>query len=269
MAKIGIIGCGNMGEAILSGIVSNRVASRKEIRVSDVDSTKLNRIKKNYGVEATFNNSLVAEASDIIVIAVKPQDIEAVLSNISEVLNNKKLIISVAAGVRIKKIVSIIGCDVPVVRIMPNMPALINKGFCAVSFSKDVPKNMVKYTMDIFGSIGDAVEVNEKDLDVITAISGSGPAYFFYLIELLIKNGIRLGLRDEIARKAAIKTAVGSIELLIKQGEDPSSLRAKVTSKGGTTEAAFRVFKKDGLEKIIQKGIKAARDKSKELSGGN
>lgn len=266
MKKIGIIGCGNMGEAILKGIVSNKVVSHRNIFISDVDSRKLNRIKKVYNVEATFNNSMVTKASDLIIMAVKPQQMDSALSSISECLNNKKLLVSIAAGVTVKRISSIIGDDIPIVRVMPNMPALIGMGFSAISFSEGVDKSFVKFTKAIFDSIGEVLEVKEKDLDTITAISGSGPAYFFYLVERLIKSGIKLGLAPETAKKAAIKTALGSIELLNRTEEDPSILRKKITSKGGTTEAAFKVFKKRGLDRIIQNGIKAAKDRSKKLS---
>jgi len=257
-----------MGEAILKGIISNKLISHEKIYVSDSDSTRLDRIKKFYNVNATFNNSLVAKSCSIIIIAVKPQDIKEVLTGISEYLNDKKLLVSIAAGVTIKKINEFTGRHIPVARVMPNMPALINMGFSALSFSSSVDKNLVKSAISIFGCIGDVVQVGEKHLDAITAVSGSGPAYFFYFIEMLIKSGVRLGLKKEVASKAAVKTALGSIELLNRFDEDAKRLRKRVTSKGGTTEAAFRVFKKSKLGRAIQKGIKAARDRSRELSGG-
>ncbi len=268
MKKIGIIGCGNMGEAILKTLISNGIASGRDIFISDVDSAKLDRIKKHYNCDATFNNSRVAELSNVIIIAVKPQDMASVLSSIAGELSKKKLVISIAAGVTIKKISSIIGKDIPIVRVMPNMPALIGRGFSALTFSKRVDKSQARFARDIFGAIGDTVEVKEGQMDAITAISGSGPAYFFYLVELLIKNGVKLGLKREMAKDAAIKTALGSIELLSKIGEDPAVLRKRVTSKGGTTEAAFKVFKRHKLDAIIEKGIRAAKMRSKKLSGG-
>ena len=138
----------------------------------------------------------------------------------------------------------------------------------ALSFSRRVKKDLQNLAMSIFGSIGDVVKVKEEDLNTITAISGSGPAYFFYLTEMLMKSGVQLGLSPKTAKTAAIKTAMGSAGLLRKVGEDPLYLRKKVTSRGGTTEAAFKIFKKKKLGKILQKGFKAAKDRSKELSGG-
>lgn len=266
MNKMGIIGCGNMGEAILSGILANKIATAKNVYVSDIDSTKLDRIKSAYKVEATFNNSLVARESDIVIIAVKPQDISSTLTDISECLGREKVLISIAAGVTIKNINSIVGNHVQVIRVMPNMPALIKMGFSALSFSKNTKASSMEIAKAIFGAIGDTVIIKEKDLDAMTAISGSGPAYFFYIIEMLIKGGVRLGLPSKIAKEAAIKTASGSAELLKRLGGDPASLRKKVTSKGGTTEAALKVFKKRGLEGIVQNGIKAAEKRAKALS---
>jgi len=267
MGKIGIIGCGNMGEAILSGIIANNIASAKEIRVSDKDSAKLDRLKTEYGIEATFNNSNVAKESEAIIIAVKPQDIDDTLTEISGCIEAGKMLISIVAGVTTKRMKAIVGEDALVVRVMPNMPALIKSGFSAIAYSKGVNKDFADLVVKIFGSIGDVVEVDEKDLDAITAISGSGPAYFFYLVELLVKSGVKFGLEQDVAERAALKTALGSAELLISSKESAEALREKVTSKGGTTEAAFRVFKEEGLDRIIKDGIKAARDRSKELSG--
>ncbi|MFH1752867.1 MAG: pyrroline-5-carboxylate reductase [Candidatus Omnitrophota bacterium] len=268
MKRIGLIGCGNMGEAILSGIISNRLVRPSDIIVSDADSAKLERVKKALKVDVTFNNSVVAKSSEAIILAVKPQDVEAVLLDVAEFLSKERPIISIAAGVTIKKIVSIIGDNKPVIRVMPNMPAIIKEGFSAISFSKDAGKREMDLAKKIFSCLGEAVEVKEKDLDAITAISGSGPAYFFYIVENLIKTGISMGLTRDTARRAAIKTAAGSCELMKRSSKEPSLLRKKVTSKGGTTEAAFRVFDKEGLGRIMSDGVKAAKKRSKELSGG-
>jgi len=268
MKRLSIIGCGNMGEAILKGIVSKGIVSAKNISVSDTDSSKLQRIKKVYGVDVSFTNSAITKSADTIIVAVKPQDISAVLADISGCLDEGKLLISVAAGITIKRINSLVGKDVPVVRVMPNMPALVNMGFSCITFSKKVSEDSSIAAKNIFGSIGEVEEVKEKDLDALTAISGSGPAYFFYFTELLMKCGIDLGLSSKTAKNAAMKTAIGSAQLLKALGQDPQALRKKVTSKGGTTEAAFNVFRKKRLGEIFASGVKAAKKRSKELSGG-
>jgi len=267
MRKIGIIGCGNMGQAVLKGILASGTASKRNILVSDIDSTKLNCIKRMCGIEATFNNSKVAKSSDVIIIAVKPQDVAKVLNGISEYLDKKKLLISIAAGVTTKKIKKLAGANVKIARVMPNMPALIGKGISAV-FAKGLSSNQKKLVHNIFSGIGDVVEIKEKDFDTVTAISGSGPAYFFYLVEVMIDSAVSMGLKRDMAEKLAIKTALGSIQLLSQAKECAHSLRKRVTSKGGTTEAAFKLFKKKKLEKILKDGMKKAKQRSKQLQGG-
>jgi pyrroline-5-carboxylate reductase len=257
-----------MGEAILGAMLSNHLVQPKEIIVSDIDAAKLDKVKKRYKADVTLNNSIAANSSDVLIIAVKPQDIDATLIDMSGSLNKGKLLISIAAGVTTKKILSIIGKDRPVVRVMPNMPALIKEGFSAISFSKSVGKKEAEFARKIFSCLGEIVEVKEKDLNAITAVSGSGPAYFFYIVETLIDAGVSMGLTMDIARKAAIKTALGSTVLLSRSEEEPAALRKRVTSKGGTTEAAFKVFNKKGLARVMREGIKAAKKRSKELSGG-
>jgi len=267
MKKIGMIGCGNMGEAILSAILSNSIVSNRQVLVSDIDSAKLDRIKGAYKVDVTFNNSIVAKSSECLILAVKPQEMDEALASVMEYLGEKKLLISVAAGVTIQRISSIVGKNIRIARVMPNMPALVRMGFSAIAFSSNMDAKKADFAKKIFRSVGDVEEVEEKALDAVTAVSGSGPAYFYYLIETLISAGIKLGLKPDTARKAVIKTALGSVELLNRTKGSPGDLRRKVTSKGGTTEAALGVFKKMGLARIIEDGVKAARARSRELSG--
>jgi len=267
MKTIGIIGCGNMGEAILRGIISTKTVSPKNIFVSDMNSNKLDCIKRTYRVNVTFSNSTVAKSSDVIIMAVKPQDICSALSDISQEFNNKKLLISIAAGVGVKKIRSLLEKNASVARAMPNMPALVGEGVTAVCLDY-VPHIYKKDIIKIFLSIGDVVEIKEKYFDAVTAVSGSGPAYFFYMIEVLIKSAVGLGLKRSVAEKMAVKTAQGSIRLLNQLKQDPAIFRKKVTSKGGTTEAAFKLFKKKKFGRIFEEGIKKASQRSKELAGG-
>jgi pyrroline-5-carboxylate reductase len=268
MKKIGVVGCGNMGQAIMSGIISKGISSGKNLRISDIDSVKLERVRNIHGVNATFNNSTVAGESDIVILAVKPQDMDKTLTGIAGSLNKDKIVISVAAGVTIKKISSIIGKGIPVARTMPNMPALIKEGFTAIAYSKKIAGRKREIVRKIFSSLGDVVDVKERDLDAITALSGSGPAYFFLFMEALITSGTKLGIKKSVSKRAVLKTALGSIRLLSGSGEGPATLRKKVTSKGGTTQAALRVFKKRKLQTTIEAGLRAAKKRSMELSGG-
>jgi pyrroline-5-carboxylate reductase len=170
--------------------------------------------------------------------------------------------------VTIRRIGGIVGREIPVARAMPNMPALIGMGFTAIAFSDNIDPRRSAFAKRVFRSVGDVVEVDEKKLDAMTAISGSGPAYFFFMVETLIRAGIRLGLPRDVATDAVLKTALGSAEILARRKEGALQLRKKVTSKGGTTEAAFGVFRKKGMAEIIEQGVAAAFERSKELSGG-
>ncbi len=268
MKKIGMIGCGNMGQAILGGIMSKGLASGKDVFISDIDSVKLEKVRKGYGVEATFNNSMVASSANIIILAVKPQDMEETLLGIAGSLTGDKVLVSIAAGVTIRKISFITGGAVSVARTMPNMPALIKEGFTAVSYSRKTGRREKELIKNIFLALGEVVEVKESDLDAITALSGSGPAYFYFFLEALTKAGTGLGLTRKVAARAAFRTALGSLKLLDESGRDPSRLRRQVTSKGGATQAALTVFRRKGLQGAVTAGLKAARKRSRELSGG-
>jgi len=265
--KIGIIGAGNMGEAILKGLLSGAKAYKpKDITVSDISSKRLRFLKERYGINITLYNEEAVESAGVIILAVKPKDINQAIIEIRKYIGRNKLIISIAAGIKISFIEKRLLDNVPVIRVMPNMPALVQKGISAFCAGKHAKSGHKKIAMEILSKIGDVVEVKEKAMDVVCAISGSGPAYFFFLIEELIAIGIKNGLSEEIARSLAIKTALGSSMLVSETKEEPADLRRRVTSKGGTTEAAFKVFKKEGLGKILEKGVTKAIKRSKELS---
>ena len=257
---IGVIGCGNMGEALIKGLKD------KGFLCSDVSEERLKFIRDKYKVATTTDNKQLAKKSDLIVLAVKPQDIAEVLSDIKTVIDDKKVLLSIAAGVTTSKIEKFTGRDVAVVRAMPNTPGLIGKGITAVCGGKFVKDEDKKSALEVLSVLGEVVETDESLMDAVTAISGSGPAYFFFLTEMLIKSGIEQGLREEIAEKLAVHTALGAASLMKDTKEDPAALCRKVISKGGTTEAAFRAFEQAGLGKILKNGIEAAINRSKELS---
>ncbi len=264
--KIGIIGCGNMGEAILDRL-SNILRKSVSIMVSDFDAKRRDYIQSKYKVIAKIDNNEVVKFADVIILAVKPKDLEAVLRGEVCCGDSKgKLLISIAAGITTKYIENIIGKDIPVIRVMPNMAAAIGESISSISAGRNVTPEDMELAKEIFLTIGDVVEVDEKLVDAVTAISGSGPAYFFYMMEALIEAGCGAGLKEGVARSLVLKTALGSAKLLETLKEDPSILRSKVTSKGGTTEAAIKVFESGKLKAIIKDAVKAARARSKELS---
>lgn len=266
--KLGVVGCGNMGEAISRGIINSDVISGGNLYFYDVDKDKSNYLKDVLNANAANSAEELVHDSTAILLAIKPQDVEDFLKGIWHVLDSSKLVISIAAGISIKRIKQIIKEEVRLIRVMPNMPALTNEGISALcygSYATDEDKNLAR---EIFMAIGSIVEVKEDQMDAVTAISGSGPAYFFYLIEVLEKTAIEMGIEKNKAKELARKTAAGSIALLKSSDSTPEGLRRRVTSKGGTTEAAFKVFSEKKLGEILREGIKKAAQRAKELSGG-
>ena len=266
--RIGIIGCGNMGEALLSRL-SNIMEKSTSIMVSEFDAKRRDYIQSKYKVIVEIDNNEVVKFADVIILAIKPKDFENLLK--TEVccgVSKDKLLISIAAGITTKYIEDIVGKDIPVVRVMPNMAATIGEAISSISAGSAVSVEDMKLAKEIFSTIGDVAEVDEKMVDVVTAVSGSGPAYFFYLVESLIDAAIKSGLDKETAKKLVIKTALGSAKLLEILKEEPTTLRERVTSKGGTTEAALKIFESKKLKNIIKDAVGAAMKRSKELSRG-
>ena len=264
--KIGIIGCGNMGEAILSRL-SEAVEKSTALMVSETDAARRDYIQSKYKIIVEIDNNVVVKYSDVIILAVKPKDFDSVLKQ--EVccgLSKNKLLISIAAGITTEYIESAVGKDIPVIRAMPNMGAVIGEAMTALSRGSSTLDSHMDAAQEIFSMIGDVIEVEEKLMDAVTAISGSGPAYFFYLTEALIEAALALGLAPEAASRLVSKTALGSAKLLAELKEDPAALRNKVASKGGTTEAALKIFEKKKFKNIINDAVKAAYKRSRELS---
>jgi pyrroline-5-carboxylate reductase len=269
MDTIGFIGVGNMAEALIKGVINAGVCKPKHILINDIRSDRLASLTRQYGVQAIANSAVLANKVDILVLSVKPQNMAEVLEAIKGTVRHSTLIISIAAGIRTAKIAAVLG-DMPIVRVMPNTPALIGEGASAL-FANARARPMMDKTMRIFSSVGKTVIVDNEDLiDAVTAVSGSGPAYFFLLMEEMIRAGHELGLPAEIAKILVLQTAKGAAILAAERdkfGESPSELRRKVTSLGGTTEAALRVFAAREFGQIIEQALRAARDRSKELSG--
>lgn len=264
--KIGIIGCGNMGEAILSRL-SKVVEKSTQLMVSEFDAKRRDNIRSKYKIIVETDNNLVVKFADVIILAVKPKDFEQVLKGeICCGISGSKLLISIAAGITTSRIEKIVGKDVPVVRAMPNMAAVIGESITTISAGSAATAGDIQVAKEIFSTIGDVVEIDEKYVNAVTAISGSGPAYFFYLSEILIEAGIAVGLEESIAKKLVLKTILGSAKLMESLGEAPGILRAKVTSKGGTTEAAFKILESKKFKAIVRSAVKAAHKKAAALS---
>ena len=264
-AKIGFIGGGNMAEAIIKGVIASKLYRAEHIHVSDIKKDRLDYLKSSYNINSAEDNSQLIGSVDTIILSVKPQNFNDLLGQIKPNITADKLIISIAAGITTGKIQKALG-DIPIIRVMPNTAALVAEGAAAI-FANDFAKPMLAEALAIFSSIGKAVIVEDEDLiDAVTAVSGSGPAYFFLLMEEMIKTAQELGLPMDIAKLLVIQTAKGA-GLLAEQSTDTvAQLREKVTSLGGTTQAALKVFSEKGFTELINSAIKAARDRSIELS---
>ena len=269
MDTIGFLGAGNMAEALVKGIINAKLYSPENIFISDIRQERLDLLAKEYGVQAVSENSELSAKVDILVLSVKPQNMAEALQGIKYAAKEQSLIISIAAGIKTAKIAAVLG-DRAIVRVMPNTPALIGEGASAL-FANYKAKPMLQKAKSIFSAVGQAVVVDDEDLiDTVTAVSGSGPAYYFLLMEEMVKAAVERNLPENIAKDLVLQTAKGAALLAAerdKAGESPAELRRKVTSPGGTTEAALKVLAENNFSRLITDALTAARNRSRELSG--
>lgn len=249
-----------MGEAIIGSI-----CKKYFVTVCEKDKSRQDHLRKTLKIKGEDIKTAVP-TSDIIILAVKPQDIEEVLKEMSPDVGPNKLVISIAAGITTTYIEKHLPEKTKVIRTMPNMPAMIGQGITAVTRGKHARQSDQDLACKIFDHLGKTVVVTEDLIDAITAVSGSGPAYVFLLIESMIKAAQNLGLSESLAKQLVRSTFFGSINLLEKQKEDAAQLRSKVTSKGGTTEAAIEVFTKNKIDEIFSQALAAAKKRAAELS---
>jgi len=268
MGTIGFIGGGNMAEALIKGVITAKLYKPEDIFVSDIKQDRLIYLSK-YHIRLAANNAEAAGKADILVLAVKPQDMIQALQSIKVAVRADTLVISIAAGKRVADIAKILGETAMIVRVMPNTPALIGEGASAL-FANDKAKPMLASAERIFSAVGTAVVVEDEGLiDVVTAVSGSGPAYYFLLMEEMIKAGAELGLPEDLAKDLVLQTAKGAALLAVdadKKHEPPAELRRKVTSPGGTTAAAMKVFELRNFKRLVAEAIEQACKRSRELS---
>jgi len=268
VSTIGFVGGGNMAEALIKGIVAARIYAPENVLVSDIRIDRLEYLAQKYGAVAVAANGDLAAKAETVVLSIKPQNMKDALESIKDAVNADALVISIAAGIKVANITAVLG-DAAIVRVMPNTPALIGEGASAL-FANERAKPHLDKAMSIFSSVGKAVIVDDEDLiDAVTAVSGSGPAYYFLLMEEMVKAAIELGLSEAVAKDLVLQTAKGAGLLAVeadKNGESPAELRRKVTSPGGTTEAAIKVFTEGGISDLISAGITRARDRGRELS---
>ena len=262
--KIGFIGIGNMGQAIINGLFVSKLMTKNNIIAYDCDSKKRSIVWKE-GIKIAKNNKDLIAMADIIILAVKPQIIGNVLSEIKMEIKKSQTIISIAAGITTTHIENLLDNKIPVIRVMPNTPALIQEGVTAICRGKFAIARDEKIAEKIFSSMGKTIKIKEFLMDAVTGLSGSGPAYIFLIIEALIKAGRQVGLSKSDAEILTKQTLLGAAKMVIETGEDAAVLRRKVTSPGGTTEAALKYLNKEKVAQILIEAVKVAAKRSKEL----
>jgi pyrroline-5-carboxylate reductase len=266
VSKVAFVGAGNMAAALVGGMVQSGLCAPQKIVVSDVDAGRVALFEKDLGVRGVLNNAEAVRGADIVVMAVKPQIMNEALEGLKSALGPEALIVSIAAGIRTERIEKLLGDGRRVVRAMPNTPALVRAGAAAICGGRWASERDLAVAEHILGAVGLVVRVREDDMDAVTAVSGSGPAYAFYLIEAMLKAAKELGLEDAAARKLAYATVEGAGRLIKETGAEPAELRQKVTSKGGTTAAAVEVLDRAGVGKSLVEAVLAAHRRSRELS---
>ncbi len=265
--RIAIIGCGNMGRSLIGGLVANEYP-KKYLYGVDPDTEKCDRLADQYEIAVFTECSEVVSLADVLVLAVKPQTMQAAAHSLSTVLGNRKcLIISVAAGIRLSALAAWLGDGAAIVRVMPNTPALIQAGASALYANTNVTPAQKDTAEAIMRSVGLAIWLDDESMmDAVTALSGSGPAYFFLIMEVMEKAALSLGMTQQQARLLTLETAFGAAKMALNSATDAATLRAQVTSPGGTTERALNVLLEGDIETLFKTALEAARDRSVQLA---
>jgi pyrroline-5-carboxylate reductase len=264
-SHLGFIGAGNMATALIKGLLESGVYDRAHLLAADKDENALKRVSSEFGVRCHISNHQVASESAIVILAVKPQTIQEALEEMKEAVTDHHLIISIAAGIPLGMIRDIIGKNIPLIRVMPNTPALVQQGVSALAAGDLATAEHMTVARTIFGAVGETVEVEEGLMDAVTALSGSGPGYVFRIMECMVDAGVGLGLKKETALDLVIQTFLGAAHLAKASDDSLTELRRKVTSPGGTTAAGLAVLEEKGLRETIINAVNAACARSLEL----
>ncbi|WP_421734830.1 pyrroline-5-carboxylate reductase [Cellulomonas sp.] len=262
--RVAVLGGGVMGETLLSALLTAGWGA-EQVEVTERYAPRAGELADRYGVRTGALNADAAARADVVLLAVKPNVVASVLDEIKDSLGDGELVVSVAAGLPIATYEKRLAAGQPVVRVMPNTPAVVGKGASAIAAGTHATQEHLALVERMLGATGLVVRVEEKDLDAVTAISGSGPAYAFYLIDAMAEAGVLLGLTRDLATKLAVATVEGSAALAAQSGDHPAVLRERVSSPGGTTVAAVQVLDAHGVRAGIVAAAEAARDRSREL----
>jgi pyrroline-5-carboxylate reductase len=263
--QVGFVGSGNMGEALIHGLLHGHLCRPDQIICSDARPERLKMIREKYGVKGTSHNTEVVKQSDIIILAVKPQIMKPVIDEITKHLDLSKLIISIAAGVSLETIESCAQKELKLIRVMPNICVSVREGVSAIAAGKHALKEDLMLSKTIFDSVGRSLFIDEYLLDAVTGLSGSGPAYIFLIIDALADAGVKVGLARDDSLILASQTVLGAAKMLIETGEHPGKLKDLVTSPGGTAIAGLHTLEEGGLRTTLINAVEVATQRSKTL----
>jgi len=267
--RLGLIGCGQMGEALLHGILGARLYAPARVLAADPAEGRMKTIIQRYGIRAAADGRAVAKSGvDVLVLAVKPQTIDKLFAELKDAVSDRTLVISIVTGIQLVRLEAELGGRARVVRAVPNTPALVGGGVTAVASGAHATVDDLRTAVELFNAVGTTLVVEERQLNAVTGLSGSGPAYAFVMIEALADGGVKVGLPRDIALQLAARTLLGAAQLLLQTSEHPGQLKDRVTSPGGTTIAGLREMEAGGVRVALINAVEAAARRAEELGRG-
>ncbi|MFN0073983.1 MAG: pyrroline-5-carboxylate reductase [Chloroflexota bacterium] len=265
LPSIVFLGAGQIAEAIIGGVLDSRLVSPSQITATDVRPDRLAELASSLGIRTSHSNTEAASHGEIVILTVKPQDVTRLLAEVGPVLGAEQLVVSVAAGVPIRTIQRSLPGPTPVIRVMPNTPALVRAGMAVLALGEFARPRDEELATKIFSAVGQAVTLPEAYLNAVTGLSGSGPAFVALFIEALIEGGVRVGLARDVATTLAVQTTLGTAQMILETQKHPAILREMVSSPGGTTMAGVHALELGGLRGTVMNAIVAATERSREL----
>ncbi len=266
--RVGFVGAGNMGEALIKGLVKSNLVPADAIVIADSRAARAQQIAQQYGVRAAADNTALVRGADVVILAVKPQIMAPVLREIMPALTNRPLLVSIAAGVSTATIQAVLGKYPRLIRVMPNTPALVLEGATAIARSEELEADDLETAQEIFTAVGRVVVLEEELMDAVTGLSGSGPAYVAIVIESLADGGVKMGLDRVTAMTLATQTVLGAARLIAETGVHPGALKDMVSSPGGTTIAGIAALEEGGIRTTFIRAVERATLRSRELGRG-
>lgn len=267
--KTVVFGIGAMGGALVKGWIDSKKIGSSQITAVDMDASKLRKTKVQFGIKTSVDGIESVKGSRLILLAVKPQQMNELLSKVGPAFPKNALVVSIAAGISTGQVEKALQQGCPVVRVMPNTPALLGAGMAAVAGGRRAKPSQIKTVLDLFSAVGRSVQVKESQMDLVTAVSGSGPAYIFHMIESMIGAAVKGGLAPQAAWELVTQTVLGAARMARETGKSPTDLRVQVTSPGGTTQAALETMTRLGFQRTIDRAIQAATKRGEQLRKKN